>query len=104
MKYMKARTLDIVRKKECWEKTGKVPISTKWADTDKTHGEKEIRVRSRLVARDFKTRGERNREDSYCAPPPLELLRFLVGDGEAGEGKSENAFFIDLRKAHRPWV
>ena len=31
-------------------------------------------VRSPFVARDFKRKGEKDREDLFCATPPLELL------------------------------
>ena len=78
MNHMKYQIFEVVKRKECFEKTGKPPISTRWVDTDKSHGQGEMKVRSRWVARDFKTRGERDREDLFCATPPLELLRWLV--------------------------
>jgi hypothetical protein len=43
---------------ECWDKTGRAPVSVKCVDTEKLGGV----VRSRLVARDFKTKGEKERE------------------------------------------
>ena len=45
---------------ECWEKTGKQPVSTKWVDVNKGT-ETEQEVRCRLVARDFKPKGEKYR-------------------------------------------
>lgn len=55
----------------CYEKTGKPPIDTKWVDVDKG-AEVKPEVRSRLVARDFKPKGERPRGDLFAAMPPLE--------------------------------
>ena len=52
--------------KECWEKTSKAPITIKWVDTDKG-GADEVKIRSRLVARDFRLKGERYREDLFAA-------------------------------------
>ena len=43
---------DIVKTHECWDVTGKPPISTKWVDVNK--GDQEsYDVRSRLVAREM---------------------------------------------------
>ena len=39
---------------ECVQKTGKAPVSTRWVDVDKGR-DGAVDVRSRLVARDFKT-------------------------------------------------
>jgi hypothetical protein len=61
---------------QCWEMTGKDPISTKWVDIDKgTLGSPDVRCR--LVARDFKPRGERDREDLFAAMPPLEAKKLI---------------------------
>ena len=51
---------------ECWEKLGKAPVTVRWVDTMKSDG-----VRSRLVARDFKS-GDKDRDDLFAATPPLE--------------------------------
>ncbi len=47
-------------REECWRRIGKDPITTKWIDTDKGV-DGEVLVRSRLVARDFKKKGESER-------------------------------------------
>ena len=54
--YMEGRGIWSVRPvSECWEKTGRKPVSVRWVDTDKGFmGEGGMEVRSRLVARDFK--------------------------------------------------
>ena len=52
--YMEGRKLWTPKPvKECWEKTGKAPVSVRWVDISKG-GKGKIDLRSRLVARDFK--------------------------------------------------
>ncbi len=101
--YVKRKTLKVVKKKaEAFKNTGEAPISTKWVDTDKPHGVGEMRVRLRWVARDLKTRGERDREDLFCATPPLELSRSLLSRQatRSGNGEERRTMFIDAKKAH----
>ena len=62
---------------ECWDRTGREPVTIRWVDTDKGEGD-EVKIWSRLVARDFKIKGEKDREDLFAATPPLELLRMLI--------------------------
>ena len=71
------------RSKEVWakrpvqeplERMGKPPISVKWVDTNKGDDE-EPNCRSRLVAKDFRRKGD----SSIFAPtPPLEALRSIL--------------------------
>ena len=61
---------------ECWAKTGKAPISTKWFKVNKGTVE-DPEARCRLVARDFKPKGERDRADLFAAMQPLEAKRML---------------------------
>ena len=69
---------------ECWQKTGKAPISVRWVDTDKGL-DGQVDVRSRLVARDFKGKGGgKEKEDCiYASTPPLEGLRMLCSKAAA---------------------
>jgi hypothetical protein len=90
----------VVKESECWEKTGKAPTTVKWVDTMKEGG----LVRCRLVARDFKGKGERDREDLFAATPPLEAKRILISRvvtrrKRRGRGVRK-LMFIDARKAH----
>ena len=102
MSHMKGKVFKVVKKSESYEKTGKAPKSTKWVDTDKSHGQGTMLVRSRWVARDFKTRGERDREDLFCATPPLELLSFMASRQAtlSKSGRIRKSLFLDVRKAH----
>ena len=49
----------------------KDPESVKWVDRNKGTKDKP-ELRCRLVARDFKFKGEKDREDLFAASPPLE--------------------------------
>ena len=57
---------------ECWDRTGKNPIGTRWVDILKG-----ALTRSRWVAQDFKKKGDDNREDLFAAMPPLEAKKAL---------------------------
>jgi hypothetical protein len=79
---------------EAWDKTGRAPVTVKWVDTEKAGGV----VRCRLVARDFKTKGEKDREDLFAATPPLELLKAQLS--RAAMNKKRKVLIIDVKKAH----
>ena len=102
--YMKKRRIWVETSiEECWRRTGKPPISTRWVDTNKgINGAFDIR--SRLVARDFKGRGGgKEKEDSiYASTPPLEGLRMLCSKAAAlgRTGKRRKMLFMDAKKAH----
>jgi len=97
---------DVVGNSECWEKIDKPPISTKWVRVNKgTTDEPDIRCR--LVARDFKPKGEKDRSEIFAAMPPLESKKLLFQQavtqnawnrsrGEAGL----KIMLIDVKKAH----
>ena len=88
---------------ECWQKTGKAPVSVRWVDTDKGV-DGWVDVRSRLVARDFKGKGGgKEKEDSlYASTPPLEALRMLCSKAAAPgrNARRRKMLFMDARKAH----
>ncbi len=78
---------------------GKQPTTVRWVDVDKG----EAGYRSRLVARDFKPKGERDRFDLFEATPPLEALRFIVSlaaSQEDREGARDKFMLIDVKKPH----
>ena len=104
--YMKRRGIwRVVPLKECWERTGKAPVGVRWVDTNKgSEGTPEIR--SRLVARDFRCKADKDREDLFVATPPIEAERLALSraatwirrrDGTRGLRK---LMFIDAKKAH----
>jgi hypothetical protein len=93
-------------REECFQETGKPPVSTRWVDINKGTAE-DPEVRCRMVARDFKPRGERDREDLFAAMPPLECKKLLFAkavqnDEPCRRGGDERLklMFIDVKKAH----
>ena len=103
MEYMQRRGIwSVVDVEECWRVTGKRPTSVKWVDTNKGTDE-EPNVRCRLVARDFKGKDDKDREDLFAATPPLELKRVLLSKAATrrrNEGATRKLMFVDARKAH----
>ena len=57
-----------------------------------------------MVARDFKPKGEKEREDLFAATPPLEAkkLLFRMAAGQVGATRTEcvKLMFVDVKKAH----
>ena len=91
---------------ECWGRTGKPPVDTKWVDANKGTKERPD-VRCRMVARDFKPKGEKDREDLFAAMPPLEAKKLLFKKAAMGKREWRNGrwarqklMFIDVKKAH----
>ena len=89
---------------QCWDETGKNPITVRWLDINKGD-EDSPEYRSRLVAQEIK---RDKREDLFAATPPLEAKKMLFsmavteGYGYLGEDK-ENGMridFVDVRRAY----
>ncbi|CAK0879940.1 unnamed protein product, partial [Prorocentrum cordatum] len=59
---------------ECFEKTGRAPIGTRWVDVNKGD-ENRPEYRSRIVAQELKKLEDR--DDTFAATPPLEALKFI---------------------------
>ena len=57
---------------EAVRRGGKRPTSTKWVEGWKVDENGRMFVRSRLVGRDFKRKGESVRDDLFASTPPLE--------------------------------
>jgi hypothetical protein len=91
---------------ECWSRTGRPPVSTKWVDIGKGK-EGKTAIRSRWVARDFKVKGDKDREDLFASMPPLEAKKAIFRiaatkmkePAKKGRGRMK-LLFIDVRKAH----
>ena len=89
---------------ECWTRTGKAPIKTKWVHINKGD-EVNMELRSRLVAKEIKLD---NRMDLFAATPPLEAKKILfslaVADGIGySEGHRKDGMkidFIDISRAY----
>jgi hypothetical protein len=91
---------------ECWEKTGKAPISTRFVNTNKGTDESP-EIRCRLVARHFKPKGERDRYDLFASMPPFEAKKLLFAKAasqkpvwRSGRMRLKKVMLIDVKKAH----
>ena len=89
---------------ECYNKTGKAPIGTRWVDVNKgdsVHPE----YRSWLVAQEINTN---RREDLFAPTPPLEAKKMLksmavtegVGFKAGRKQQGMKLDFIDVRRAY----
>ena len=101
MGHMKNKIFRVVKREEAI-KAGRTLLSTKWVDTDKSHGVGEPVVRSRWVARDFKDPRDKDREDLFSATPPLELMRFVLSRQATRrkDGIPRKTLYLDVKKAH----
>ena len=91
---------------ECLTNTGKPPVDSKWVDVNEG-SRQDLVVRSRLVARDLKPKGETARGDLFAAMPPLEAKKVLFAIGAChlwsmrdGRVQRPKFVFIDVKKAH----
>ena len=101
VEYMQQRRIwEVVPIAQCWDTTGKDPVSVRWVDVNKG-GLEKWEVRSRLVARDFKGR-DKDRDDLFAETPPLEGKRMLLSRAATRrlDGRQRKLLFIDARKAH----
>jgi len=92
--FMRTRGIwEVVPISMSWSLTGVGPTSVKWVDTMK---------RSRLVARDFKPKGEEERADIFASMPPWEAKKLLFSKAASQKGMSRKRklSFIDATKAH----
>ena len=85
-------------------RTGRDPVSTKWVDIDKGR-DGEVLIRSKLVARDFKSKNMAKDLDVFAASPPMEAKRMLlrmamVSGAVAGDEKrgAVTLIFVDVRR------
>lgn len=62
-----------VPEEECWGEMGKSPIGARWVDIV-NNSDGETFIRSRLVARDLREKGD-NRAELFVATPPLDTLQ-----------------------------
>jgi hypothetical protein len=84
--------------------TGREPISTKWVDANKGRNG-QIQTRSKVVARELRTKGDDRQFDVSAAMPPLEMKRMLFrvpivdGDLKSEKGGSERKQGHTARRA-----
>ena len=78
MRYMDGMGMfDDACDEECFSKTGRPPVDTKWVDVNKGTLQDSV-IRCRLVARDFKPKGEPARGDLFATVPSPEAKKMLL--------------------------
>ena len=80
----------------CSRETGKAPIKTGWAETDKGQPGKTD-VRASWVAKEYKTH---DRPELYASTPPLEALKVVLSEIATGERKGKVLALVDVRRAY----
>ena len=85
-----------VPREVCLRETGKAPIKTGWAETDKGQPGKP-NVRARWVAKEYKTHA---RPELYAPTPPLEALNVVLSEIATGEREGKVLALVDVRRAY----
>ena len=93
---MKHAVFEKVPMSQCLKETGKNPIKTGWADTNKGTSECP-NIRSRWVAKEYNTGP---RPDLFCAKSPLEGVKFVISDAVSSKQKGTVLLVIDVRRAY----
>ena len=79
---------------QCYETTGKAPITVRWIDINKGD-QSNPNYRSRLVAREINTH---KRDDLFAATPPLEALKLILSL-TATSNRGEIVMINDISRA-----
>ena len=79
---------------ECWEKTGKAPIGTKWLDINKGDVAKP-NYRSRCVAKEI---AYDKQDGLFAATPPLEVMKLILSSLTTCN-KGERLMIADVKRA-----
>ena len=89
--------------KQCFERTGKGPIGTRWVDINKGDVSNPD-VRCRWVGQEFNSKNARWEEGLFAATPPLEAKKTLISRAASQMGTPKRKWkklgFVDIRKAY----
>ena len=85
-----------VSREVCLCETGKAPINTGWAETDKGQSGKP-NVRARWIAKEYKTYA---RPELYAPTPPLEALKVVLSEIATGTRGGKVVALVDVRRAY----
>ena len=97
MQYVKKHAVyEKVPMTQCWKETGKNPIKTGWADTNKGTSECP-NIRSRWVAKEYNTGP---RPDLFSAASPLEGVKLVISEAASSSQKGTVLLVIDVRRAY----
>ena len=84
-----------VPRETCSRETGKAPIKTGWAETDKGQPGKP-NVRARWVAKEYKMHAR----PELHAPTPLEALKVVLSEIATGTLGGKVVALVDVRRAY----
>ena len=90
----KMRLYDKVLISQCYQKTGRAPITVRWIDINKGDNQSP-NYRSRLAAREINLY---KRDDLFAATPPLEALKMIISM-TATSNKGEIIMINDISRA-----
>ena len=79
---------------QCWKETGKNPIKTGWADTNKGMFQCP-NLRSRFVAKEHNTG---SRPDLFSATSSLEGVNLVISEAVSSNQKGPVLLVIDVRR------
>ena len=97
---IRLQVFDKVHTDQCWQHTGRAPITARWIDIDKGDEQKHV-YRSRFVAREIKSKyGGAEREDLFAATPPWEAIKLLLSNIVTNHSKDYKLMMIDISKAY----
>ena len=85
-----------VPRETCSRETGKAPIKTGWAETDKGQPGKP-NVRARWVAKEYKMHA---RPELHAPTPPLEALKVVLSEIATGTLGGKVVALVDVRRAY----
>ena len=85
-----------VSREVCLRETGRTPIKTGWAETDKGQPGKP-NVRARWVAKEYKTHA---RPELCASTPPLEALKVVLSEIATGKRGGKVVALVDVRMAY----
>ena len=85
-----------VPRETCLRETGKAPIKTGWAETDKGQPG-QPNVRARWVAKEYKMHA---RPKLHAPTPPLEALKVVLSEIATGKRGGKVVVLVDVRRAY----
>ena len=85
-----------VPREVCLRETGKAPVKTGWAETDKGQPGKP-NVRARWVAKEYKTHAI---PELYASTPPSEVLKVVLSEIATDEREGKVLALVDVRRAN----
>ena len=86
-----------VSRETCLRETGRAPIKTGWAETDKGQPGKP-NVRARWVAKEYNTHARP--ELRVASTPPLEALKVVLSEIATGKRGGKVVALVDVRRAY----